>query len=488
MSRQQNTFIIVREDLLLDPLTVISEGLLVGRLQECELLLNHPSVSRTQAGIKQIEDDFYVFGLRPSNPIKLNGRPVERNEALASGDVIEVGPFYLDIDFRDDGALEIRVSLQIGRQVVREDLSSPSLGTQGLPDIKTILEAAAGGTPLKKRPAPRPAPLASNQTLDIFWDKRIREAGKIVQPSPLFPFAHRRAGKAKAFWTPTTDLARRHRLAPFFIWGVLTVGLLSAIAAYAYMNAYAPAPLSDAHARPALNSTPSIAARPNANSCTSCHTLTASMEKSCATCHTAEAFVATVIKPHEAAGIGCNDCHAEHRGADFRPAESAFLTCAECHNDDNAKLFDGKRVGTPHGGTLGYPVAEGKWKWEGLSDEDWALKRINVARVSGETDDSWRSKQFHAVHLTRVRADAAGLAGNAEGEMSCSSCHKTFAPIDRETPRQTCAKCHNGKRDELTGRTLIAADTPNCTSCHVQHVRDKRHWNPQLLTASAHGN
>jgi hypothetical protein len=24
-------------------------------------------------------------------------------------------------------------------------------------------------------------------------------------------------------------------------------------------------------------------------------------------------------------------------------------------------------------------------------------------------------------------------------------------------------------------------DQPNCTSCHVQHVQDKRHWNPALL-------
>jgi len=45
------TFIIVREDLQLDPATIVTEGLLVGRLPTCELLLNHPSVSRLHAGI-----------------------------------------------------------------------------------------------------------------------------------------------------------------------------------------------------------------------------------------------------------------------------------------------------------------------------------------------------------------------------------------------------------------------------------------------------
>jgi hypothetical protein len=104
-------------------------------------------------------------------------------------------------------------------------------------------------------------------------------------------------------------------------------------------------------------------------------------------------------------------------------------------------------------------------------------------RSPADTDDQWRSKQFHALHLYRVRA-VAGLSGNEEGEMSCSSCHKSFNPIDRDTPRLTCARCHNGMTDSRTGRTLVAADAVNCTSCHVQHVMDKNHWNPSLLTAS----
>ena len=37
----QATFIIVREDLLVDPVTIVAEGILVGRLPTCELLLNH---------------------------------------------------------------------------------------------------------------------------------------------------------------------------------------------------------------------------------------------------------------------------------------------------------------------------------------------------------------------------------------------------------------------------------------------------------------
>ena len=47
----QGTFIIIRDDLQVDPATIVAEGLLVGRLPTCELLLNHPSVSRLHAGI-----------------------------------------------------------------------------------------------------------------------------------------------------------------------------------------------------------------------------------------------------------------------------------------------------------------------------------------------------------------------------------------------------------------------------------------------------
>jgi len=206
------------------------------------------------------------------------------------------------------------------------------------------------------------------------------------------------------------------------------------------------------------------------------------MEANCSACHTAEAFVATVIEPHAAAGVGCVSCHAEHRGTDFKPGEAALGACIECHNDQNSRSYNGRRVATPHGGTFGYPVVGGKWKWKGLNETEWSLKKISVERLAVDTDEQWRSKQFHALHVQHVRT-VPGLRGNAEGELSCSSCHKTFNPIDRETPRTTCAACHNGRIEKGTQRAIIAADKPNCTSCHVQHIKDKRHWNPSLLAS-----
>src|SRR6185503_16441553 len=109
----RNQYVVVRNDLAVDPVTIISDGLLIGRLLTCEVLLNHPSVSRVQAGIKQVEDGYYLFPLRPKNPVLLNGKPVEENEALASGDIIEVGAFHLEVEITEEGLL-LTVALEIG--------------------------------------------------------------------------------------------------------------------------------------------------------------------------------------------------------------------------------------------------------------------------------------------------------------------------------------------------------------------------------------
>jgi pSer/pThr/pTyr-binding forkhead associated (FHA) protein len=469
----RNKYIIIREDLVQDPVTVISDGLLIGRLIECELLLNHPAVSRAQAGIKEIAGSYYLFSLRRSNPVLLNGKSVEQNEALAPGDILEAGPYVLEIDQTED-ALVIRVTIQMGAVVDATDASSPDLGTAKLLSAEPAEGKKAGAKA-------RPAPLPGDKALDIFWDKRIREAGKMVRPSPLFPKSQRRSGKTQFNWLPTTDLRSRWPVA-FFLWGAVVVGLVSVATAFWYTSAYAPGPISTAHAKSKLDLFPPIAARPNGESCFGCHSFSASMEANCAECHNAEAFVATVIEPHVAAGIGCVSCHAEHRGTDFDAAEAALATCTQCHNDANRNLYNGSSVKTAHNGTFGYPATNGRWIWKGLNETEWSLKQIAIARLPDDTEEGWRSKQFHALHVQRIRT-VPSLPGNAEGELSCSSCHKTFNPIDRKTPRTTCAACHNGNLEPGTNRILISRDKPNCISCHVQHVKSKRHWNRSLLAA-----
>jgi FHA domain len=447
-----NQYIIIRNDLPLDPVTIIAKGLLIGRLPSCEVLLNHPSVSRVHAGITQIENDYYLFSLRPQNPVNLNGRPLEENEALAPGDVIEIGPYRLEIESTAE-ALIISVELQVGVRLSEIDVSDPGLTTKDLVAPKGVKA---------KTPS-----IAAKKAMDVFWRERVGEAQKLVRLPPLFPRSRRRSGREQSLWMPTTDLISRWPVA-VFIWAAVGVAVVSVAGAYWYTSAFAPAPISKAHAAKQFSIVPAIATTPNAGSCTSCHSLTGKMEQRCAACHHTEAFMATTIKPHEAAGVGCVDCHAEHQGVEFSATAGALASCTACHNDGNHKLYNGRKVGTPHGGTFGYPVVNGTWSAKSINDEEWDLRKLAVVRLPTDSEQKWRSNQFHALHDQRVRL-APGLKGNAEGRLSCSSCHDSFNPIDRTTPRTTCAACH------------VKDGQPNCTSCHVQHILDKRRWSTSML-------
>jgi pSer/pThr/pTyr-binding forkhead associated (FHA) protein len=510
---QQSTFIITRDDRAEDTKTIVSDGLRLGRLTDSDILLNHPTVSRLHAGISEIEGYFYLINLSASSATTLNGRPIPFNEAeaLTTGDEIQIGPFFLRIE-------EIEPATETFKIKVRHQFAL----NVGEPETRHQKEVRRKQLAEKRRIGGQPD---VGDALKVFWGKRTRE--KAGRPSPLHPQTPPRLGKARFNWTPTRDLVRPW---PFsvFIWAFIVVGALSAVAAFKYKSAYAPQAISAAHTRGAFTLTPPIAKQPNGSSCTSCHTLGVSIENrekmnaSCASCHQAEAFSATITPAHLEAGLTCTSCHTEHRGESFRPMNAALDSCAKCHTDTNKNLYNGKSVHTPHGGTYGYPVINGVWVWKGLDEKELAEKpeilallkqnRVSAGRTSSQglgeeelaTDpkilelsnqtrftasqtQQWRNVQFHALHLYRVRVPT-GFAGiqdvnSVNGEMSCSSCHKSGymgANVDRDFPRTTCAHCHNDQIFHKTARSMTGIEMPSCTSCHVQHVKD-RHWVPTLF-------
>src|SRR5713101_10091367 len=118
----ESTFIIAREDRAVDPKTIISEGLRIGRLPDSDVWLNHPTVSRLHAGINKIEGYFYLINLSASSATTLNGRAIPFNEAeaLADGDVVRIGPFFLDIE-RVDEVFSLKVTLQFALTVGEQE-------------------------------------------------------------------------------------------------------------------------------------------------------------------------------------------------------------------------------------------------------------------------------------------------------------------------------------------------------------------------------
>jgi hypothetical protein len=163
---------------------------------------------------------------------------------------------------------------------------------------------------------------------------------------------------------------------------------------------------------------------------------------------------------------------------------SAIQSCAQCHNDDNSATYNGKTVRSAHNGSYGYPVESGTWKWEGVYREvAAAIPEVNSS-ATGDADDQARlSRQFHTVHVARLKAPE-GVKGDSRGLVSCSSCHQSFDPIDRDTPRQTCAACHTTPESAVGRDTRFGSVPANCISCHVQHPYSSGRWS-EFLTDEA---
>ncbi|MBP9663406.1 MAG: FHA domain-containing protein [Pyrinomonadaceae bacterium] len=448
MAKKNGKFIVIAADG--QPRRFKKDAVYFGRLASCEVRLDDNTVSRIHASITFQNGRYSLSNLSKANVLTLNGRPLgpQKSDVLADGDTIQIGPFVIDVARTDEGIL-----LRPQRAVE---------GTVGEPkSIKDAMSSAdkadAGGV------------------LDAFWDKRTRE--KEDWGTRLRPTAEPIPGKAMFNWRPTGDL-RRPWAVGLFIWAFVVVGVIAIFAYYKYPQAYAPKPLSNAHATDSNERR--IAIEANKNSCTTCHSPGEPMENSCIRCHTAEQFHASNTKAHEDAGIICTACHKEHQGQDYSLNGSAILSCAQCHNDSNRNSYNGNLVRTAHGGSYGYPASDGKWTWQGLYREEAdAIPEVN-APATGDKDDQNRiSRHFHAVHVARLKVPV-GLAGDKFGLVSCSTCHKSFEPVDRVTPSETCGVCHMNAGGDASRDQRFPAGQANCISCHVQHPYSSGWWSEFL--------
>ncbi len=457
-----------RKDLNLDPLTIETEGLTIGRLLGNDLSLNHPMVSRTHAGIRQIERDFWIFNLSEANGTLLNGHLVDQ-APLAEGDLLQIGPFFLQVRYGQD-SLSLDIEMTVNPLPTSSLTAAPTADTTDQSTV--VLDPAQlmkmqragkdGGGTRQLSPTSMLTGLlapADAQALKIFWEKRKREAGKLSVPSPLRPRQAQRAGKAQFNWLPTRDL-EQSSLASLFIWGGIVVGLLALMALFFRTSAYSPGDLSLAHARREIGVSPAVATHPNAGSCTTCHTTTGRIESNCAACHTTPAFDSSVSAVHQQAGIGCLQCHGEHQGGDFRPALLANAACTRCHRDGGGVVSarSGAELRSPHGGSFGYPIERGLWVWKGISAKEWQRREL-----PGDPLQFTSKEQFHLVHL----------AGRQQGRSRCTDCHVAGLvgeALTRDTAR-SCAACHGVAPDDSAKEE---AEVPRCISCHSQHGEDKQ--------------
>lgn len=462
-------FIIKRKDKLddVDDLVVDSEGLTIGRLRGNDLVLNHPAVSRTHGGIKEIGGDFWYFNLSKSNGSLLNGELVTR-APLADGDVVQIGPYLLQMNYLP-GALAMSVEAVLEVQPL--GARTTRLGLEGEETAGTVLvrvvqppkkeTVTPGGTKRLQGTGMLTVfmPPFDQQALEVFWQKRQREAGKIAEQTPLHPRRVQKTGKSQFNWAPTFDLRTISRKS-LFAWAAVMVATLAVAGALVYADAYSPGKLSAAHSA-GVASPRNIAVRPNGNSCSECHGITTSMQAGCATCHSTQAtaaargFQPSVYDLHRRAELGCTSCHLEHRGESSAAGLLTYGICSSCHNDEyviKAGPRAGAVLGIPHGGATGYPVDGDKWSWK--------LSAVDLrARGLPETWAGFAPKdQFHAIHQM----------GRMLGRTNCRDCHSAGVRGDRlwrESPRSECAKCHGLS----FGGESVARVKANCNTCHRQH-------------------
>src|SRR5262249_61326423 len=123
-------YIVIRKDVTFDPVVIESEGLTIGRLIGNDLALNHPTVSRTHAGIKEIDGDYWIFNLSDANGTLLNGELIEQTP-LADGDLIQIGPFFLYPKY-DDKDLRLEVELTVSTLSVEASSAIQDIFPAGL--------------------------------------------------------------------------------------------------------------------------------------------------------------------------------------------------------------------------------------------------------------------------------------------------------------------------------------------------------------------
>jgi pSer/pThr/pTyr-binding forkhead associated (FHA) protein len=141
-----------------------SDRLVIGRGEECEVSVNHPSVSRVHAEIRRVgEGRWEIVDLSSANGIRVNGSELP-NSLLDSRDVIELG----DVVLKFVPAGEIYIPGP--DDALRLDRYAQS--KQGLPlwlKLAVVLALAAGAAVLVmvlRTPVPAPAPIVKSEGTD----------------------------------------------------------------------------------------------------------------------------------------------------------------------------------------------------------------------------------------------------------------------------------------------------------------------------------
>lgn len=423
------TFRLIRTDRNTDASTLVREALLIGQALGNDLVLPHPTVAPVHAGIKWQDDAFWLSAL--AEAVTMRDGEAITHARLADGDVLRVGPYLLHLEIE---ATTLQITVEFALALSQLELAE-------------VLHAPTTASP------------AEQAALKTFWEAQI---DGVFADRPLPPIRQR-------LWQATSDLQRRW-VGKFAALGTVLLLLGAVFVTWAWPRVYSPGALTAAHARTTRLDNPGKpgnALSASAGRCTSCHSLTGSMQKNCAACHTTPTFQADIASKHQALKqalkLECRACHSEHRGTDAQLTAGNNELCSSCHRDGSQVWqADGQPLRQPHGAPVSYPVKQGLWSWDGISQSTWQARGL-----PGQTVDFNLREQFHMLHAQ----------GPLQGRTQCSDCHLggTTGPALKLNVRASCAQCHSLQpafAAELAqapeSETGLAGAT-RCVSCHAQH-------------------
>lgn len=91
----------------------IDDGLIIGRGESCGLVLDDETVSTDHAEVTRRGSRYLISDLGSMNGTVVNGRRIDRPTPLSARDVVQVGPFRLEVDLPKARSTRLRPAATI---------------------------------------------------------------------------------------------------------------------------------------------------------------------------------------------------------------------------------------------------------------------------------------------------------------------------------------------------------------------------------------
>ena len=139
MSASNVTLKVFHQGQLIQTRRLTDSVIKIGRLGSSHLFLDDPQVARMHAVVEVNDRDLRVVDLGSTGGTRINGKPVARSQAMASGDALEIGPYSVFVEL--DRAIAARPESTAAQRTALDP--SLELGAFERTDVPPVAEVMA---------------------------------------------------------------------------------------------------------------------------------------------------------------------------------------------------------------------------------------------------------------------------------------------------------------------------------------------------------